>query len=79
MTEKVMDVHPSVSPYGGEFANITPHLTLGEDLPVAHLRRVAARVSRRLPVHGEATEVWLLALGCDSWSLLRRFRLGSTG
>jgi hypothetical protein len=27
-------------------------------------------------VHGEATEVWLIALGSDGWSLLHRFRLG---
>ena len=79
MTEKVMEAYPSVSPYGGEFANITPHLTLGEDVPVAHLRRVAARASRRLPVHGEATEVWLIALGSDGWSLLHRFRLMGIG
>jgi len=48
-------------------------------VPVAHLRRVAARASRRLPVHGEATEVWLIALGSDGWSLLHRFRLMGIG
>ncbi len=79
MTERVMEAHPSVSPYGGEFAGITPHLTLGEDAPVAQLRRGAARASRCLPIHMEATEVWLVEIGPDGWSLLRRFCLGATG
>jgi len=79
MTEKVMEAHPSLSRYGEEFANFTPHLRLGEDVPVAHLRRVAIRASRCLPVHCEATEVWLVALGGNGWSLLRRFCLGGTG
>ena len=35
MTEKLMEVHPSISPYGGKFANVIPHLTLGEDVPSA--------------------------------------------
>ncbi len=79
LTEKVMEAHPSLSPYGGAFATIVPHLTLGEDLPVGDLRRVAKRVGRLLPVQGKVNEVWLISVGADGWSLVHRFCLGGSG
>jgi lincosamide nucleotidyltransferase A/C/D/E len=79
MTETVMEAYPALSRYAANFANVTPHLKLSKDVPVADLRRTAARASHRLPVRGEATEVWLVAPGADDWLLLRRFILGGLG
>ena len=48
MTKRVSEAFP-LQPYGGEFSDIVPHLTLGEDLPLPALRRLATRAGAPSP------------------------------
>lgn len=75
LTAAVVAAFPGALPYGGEFEEVVPHLTLGEDLPVASLERAAARAARLLPARSVVGEAWLLAEEAGSWSVAARFPL----
>ncbi|HEV7203258.1 MAG TPA: 2'-5' RNA ligase family protein [Jatrophihabitans sp.] len=51
---------PEHPPYGGEFDEVVPHLTIGDRADLARLRAAEAAVRPRLPVTGVATAVTLL-------------------
>ena len=55
----VVDAFPAHPPYGGEFADPTPHLTIGFDHPFEQLDHAAQRVQARLPIRCTAAEVAL--------------------
>jgi 2'-5' RNA ligase len=66
-----------VLPYEGAYAQVVPHLTLGEKRSVRQLRQAAARVQHHLPERCRATDAWLMSeRRPDSWEVAARFPLG---
>jgi 2'-5' RNA ligase len=52
---------PSCPPYGGQHADVIPHLTIGHDADPAALRTAADAVRGHLPISARATGVTLMA------------------
>jgi hypothetical protein len=75
MTKQLPDAFPSCFPYGGEFADPIPHLTLGVGAPLENLLNAEADVRDKLPIETQALEAWLMTGGIEpnSWSLRQRF------
>jgi hypothetical protein len=61
LTRLVLAAFPAYLPYGGQFAGITPHLTVGDGQPLAALRAAEESVRPLLPVSGEVTAVSLIS------------------
>ena len=78
LTERVVAAFPEHPPYEGAFAEITPHLTVGDRGAPAELRAAAAAVAPALPIAARATEVWLMVGAPEpgSWRMHTRFPLG---
>jgi 2'-5' RNA ligase len=77
LTRQIHARWPQHPPYGGEFEQIVPHLTLsiGTEPP-----GLADSVRARLPIAARADELWLLVpAGGGAWSLRSRFPLGPAG
>jgi 2'-5' RNA ligase len=74
LTEAFCARWPEFPPYGGEFDEIVPHLTvLMGDVPPG----LVERLERLLPIKANAREVWLLTQGNDNrWKTQKRFHLG---
>jgi 2'-5' RNA ligase len=47
-------------PYGGVHTDVVPHLTVAHDHPLTAMRRAAAQVQRRLPIHTTVDRVQLI-------------------
>ena len=60
LTGLVLAAFPSCPPYGGQVAEVIPHLTIGDSAPRADLEAAEAQVRSHLPIHAEATEVTLM-------------------
>lgn len=70
LTELVAGAYPACSPYGGVYADVVPHLTIGQvtgpggpagHVGLAGLRAAAGAVGPLLPISADATEVTLMA------------------
>ena len=74
MTQALAAAFPDYPPYGGEFAEVVPHLTvaLGDDAPAEEIR---ADVERHLPIRAHAAEAWLAGRDDDRWLPRSRIRL----
>ena len=60
LTGLVAAAFPSCPPYGGQVAEVIPHLTIGDGAPRAELEAAEAKVRPHLPIDAEATEVTLM-------------------
>jgi 2'-5' RNA ligase len=60
LTELAAAAFPACPPYGGRFAEVIPHLTVGEGAPRADLEAAETEVRPYLPIDAEATEVTLM-------------------
>jgi 2'-5' RNA ligase len=69
---------PLYPPYGGRFAELTPHLTIGDGAPLDALRGAELEVAPSLPIAARATEVVLMSGGTEpgAWETRARFLLG---
>ncbi|MEU4426056.1 2'-5' RNA ligase family protein [Actinoplanes sp. NPDC024001] len=79
LTHRLAGRFPRVQPYGGEFAEVVPHLTIGHDQPYEVLTAAAAQVQQRLPIHAWVSTVHLLVGRPEpdaSWVRLTDFPLG---
>lgn len=85
MTEAVVASYPQWQPYGGAFARVIPHLTVGDNTEASgrlasfgELRAAEALVTQRLPLRDSADRVLLMAgrREPNSWRVLEEFRLG---
>ena len=83
LTEKAFAAFPSCPPYGGQYDNVVPHLTVGDLGGEDALRQAAAEVSDHLPIATRATEVILMtgpgrdpAARPSRWRTKATFRLG---
>jgi len=83
LTDRVCTAFPSCPPYGGQFPEVIPHLTIGHaDRPQA-LRAAAESVRPCLPIEAAAAEVILMAGPCPGtadtprqWRTIAAFPLG---
>jgi len=55
LTDAMVAAFPGCLPYGGAFAEVVPHLTVGESADQAQLRAAEADLRPNLPVTGSAT------------------------
>ncbi|SNY45202.1 2'-5' RNA ligase family protein [Paractinoplanes atraurantiacus] len=79
LTAAVTARFPEILPYGGEFTDIVPHLTIGHDHPREVLEAAAADITAHLPIHARVSSLRLIA-GRPSpgpgWQNLAEFPLG---
>ena len=61
LTDLAFTAFPSCPPYGGQHADVVPHLTIGDRGGLAALATAGAAVVPHLPVEATATEVILMA------------------
>jgi 2'-5' RNA ligase len=84
LTDRTFAAFPSCPPYGGQHAEVVPHLTIGDRGGLAALATAGAGVVPHLPVEAAATEVILmagpppgdLAIPPGQWRRLASFPLG---
>lgn len=77
ITSTVLGRHPDYPPYGGEHAEVVPHLTIGHR-EHGSLGAAAAAIAPALPIRARAAEVWLLGTQRGiGWHMLGRFQLPS--
>ncbi len=80
LTAAVVARFPHTPPYGGQFDDVVPHLTVGDRRPRAVLDAAAAEVAPRLPVHARADTVRLIAGRPEpggGWHTVAAFPLGT--
>jgi len=79
LTQAVYERYPDTPPYGGAFAEITPHLTLvdaGEPDRLDAIERDFTRLyGGQLPVRARASEVLLIDNTSGRWEVRQTFRL----
>jgi 2'-5' RNA ligase len=77
LTNRIVEEFPHYRPYGGAYREIVPHMTVGEGLRPARMRRTGRRLERHLPIRAAATEVSLMTPDtAGRWSVVQRFPLG---
>lgn len=80
LTEAVVERFPEAPPYGGQFTEIVPHLTLAHAASPARLDEIEAEfleaASGRLPIHAACREVTMIERQNGRWSARMRFALG---
>lgn len=77
LTEAVVEAFPGFPPYGGAFAEVVPHLTVGDTGTPEDLRAAEREVSAGLPVETHVDRAHLLA-GTDrpdAWHVLAELPL----
>ena len=80
LTELVTGRFPETQPYGGQFAEVVPHLTLAQLGNPRKLEEVAAEFAHetkgRLPIRARVKEIALLDNESGHWKIRARFSLG---
>ena len=80
LTDLAFAAFPSCPPYGGQFTDVVPHLTVGDTGSLSDLRAAEEAVRPHLPISGEATEVVLMTSapggGGGLWTTMAAFPLG---
>jgi 2'-5' RNA ligase len=81
LTAAVHAAFPRYPPFGGVFADVIPHLTVGQqpDGGPGVLRAAEAEVGPRLPVHTQVSRAWLMTgtQAPASWQLRATLPLGN--
>jgi 2'-5' RNA ligase len=79
LTAAVLSRWPQHRPYGGRFADVIPHLTVGDGAARGELRAAEVQVASALPIAGRATEVALMSGTKEpgSWKTRASFPLGA--
>ena len=85
LTGAAFAAFPNCPPYGGAYADVIPHLTIGDKGDLADRRAAAQSVSRHLPVAARVTEIILMAGPAPGnlenppgqWRALAAFPLGA--
>lgn len=81
LTAAVHAVFPQCPPFGGAFAEVIPHLTIGDrpDRGPGVLRAAEAEVLAALPVRTHVSRAWLMTgtQAPGSWQLRATFPLGT--
>jgi hypothetical protein len=81
LTAAVHAAFPRYPPFGGAFADVIPHLTIGDhpEGGVGVLRAAEAAVLPVLPIRTQVSHAWLMtgSQAPDSWQLRAAFPLGT--
>ncbi|NUW37614.1 2'-5' RNA ligase family protein [Nonomuraea sp. SMC257] len=75
LTEAVVARWPEAPPYGGQFAEVVPHLTVAHGREAHVLDEVEAALTAGLPVTADVTSVSLFATDGDRWHQRAEFPL----
>ena len=79
LTRVVADRYPETPPYGGAVSDIVPHLTIAHVNDAHRLDEISDEFHRaaigKLPIHGSAEKVWLMAKQEGRWRPQRAFAL----
>lgn len=77
LTESVYEAFPAFPPFGGQFEDVVPHLTVGSGHPVNELRVAEQSIQAHLPIEGVATAVTLMTeqSAGGQWARTAAFRL----
>lgn len=78
LTERVFAAFPDFPPFGGQFADVVPHLTVGLQGDVDEMRRAEEQIRPKLPIAGWVSAVALKAESSPggSWATMTTFTLG---
>jgi 2'-5' RNA ligase len=78
LTSAVERQFPEYPPYRGEFADVVPHLTVGDGAPEADLRAAETALRPLLPIRARCTAVRLIAgtSATGSWRTVAELPLG---
>lgn len=78
LTQRVFEAFPAFPPFGGQFDDVVPHLTIGHGHPVGELRAAEDAVRAFVPVDASATSITLMTQQspCGHWSKTAVFTLG---
>lgn len=82
---RVTAAYPELLPYGGEFVEVVPHLTVAMERPVEELRAAEQQVRARLPFEQPLDHVELWAgppidstgAGAVGWRTIRSYGFGA--
>ena len=80
LTDAVARRWPEHPPYGGAYAQVVPHLTVGDGLAEGAAEplqeALASRLASHGPVTGHASEIWLMTEGgAGQWSVTATYPL----
>lgn len=79
LTDLVFASFPDYPPFGGQHAEVVPHLTVGHARPAGELRAAEAAIRPGLPVSGSVTAVTLMSAPVGDgapWAKVAEFPLG---
>jgi len=78
LTSAVTDAFPAHRPYGGEYDEVVPHLTVGHGVEAGQPRRAEEQVLRQLPIRIDVTAaaVWCGTDTVGTWRQVADLPLG---
>ncbi|MET9081989.1 2'-5' RNA ligase family protein [Streptomyces sp. NPDC004237] len=76
LTEAIVERWPENPPFGGQFDDVVPHLTVAQGQDEAVTEKVEAALRTGLPVVAQVSMVDLLVHGGRRWDRRASFRLG---
>ncbi|MEU1466306.1 2'-5' RNA ligase family protein [Streptomyces sp. NPDC005727] len=76
LTEAVADRRPEAPPFGGQFIDVVPHLTIAQGQGDAVLEEAEADLHGRLPVIARVSSVDLMVHDGSRWQQRASFALG---
>ena len=83
LTQAVVERYPEYPPYGGEYADMTPHLTIADRLEAEQLdnleREFLNQHGAQLPVKATTNEVLLIENSSGRWETRQAFGLSLHG
>ena len=75
LTEAIADRWPETPPFGGQFDEVVPHLTIAQGQDDAELEEAEADLRSRLPVTGRVSSVDLMVHDGTRWQQRASFAL----
>lgn len=82
LTELVAEHFPETPPYGGQFRDIIPHLTVAQESDRRRLEEITTEFQQAaktgLPIHANVTEIVMMDNESGTWHVRHRFSLGPT-
>lgn len=76
LTSAVAARWPEAPPYGGQFEDVVPHLTVAHGQELSVLDQIEADLAPRLPVSAYISAIQLVAFTGDLWREEHQFELG---
>jgi len=77
LTGRVYEAFPAFPPFGGQYSDVVPHLTVGQGHLVTDMRAAGESVRERLPIEARAAAVTLMTeqSAGGRWARAARFTL----